>query len=69
MGTFHDLAAGFLAGFFGLNFRASEPNVGRVAEHGERFVHLFGIVARIPTQALLATGCPMGVAGGFGDKR
>ena len=67
--AFHDLNGGLSGRLFSLNFRASEPNVGRVAEHGERFVHLFGIVARIPTQALLATGCPMGVAGGFGDKR
>ena len=68
-GAFHDPTSGFLAGFFGLNFLASGPNVGRVAERGERFAHLFGVVARVPTPALLATGCPMGVASGFGDGR
>ena len=56
-------------GFFGLDFRASGPNAGRVAERGERFADLFGVVARVQTQALLATGGPMGVAGGFGGGR
>ena len=69
MGAFHDLMSGFLAGFSGLNFLASGPNVSRVAERGERFAHLFGILARVQIQALLATGCPVGVASGFGDGR
>ena len=69
VGAFHDPTSGFLAGFFGLNFLASGPNVGRVAERGEHFAHLFGVVARVPTPALLATGCPMGVASGFGGGR
>lgn len=65
MGTFHDSPSGFMAGFFSLNFLASGPKLGRVAERRERFAHLFGVVARVPTQALLATDCPMGVAGDF----
>ena len=69
VGAFHDPTSGLLAGFFGLNFLASGPNVGRVAERGERFAHLFGIVACVPTQALLAIGCPVGVASGFGGGR
>ena len=69
VGAFHDPTSGFLAGFFGLDFLASGPNVGRVAERGECFAHLFGVVARVQTQALLATGCPMGVARGFGGGR
>ena len=69
VGAFHDPTSGFLAGFFGLDFFASGPNVGRVAERGERFAHLFGIVARVLAPALLATGCPMGVASGFGGGR
>ena len=69
MDAFHDPTPGFLTGFFGLNFLASGPNVSRVAERGERFALLFGILARAPTQALLATGCPMGVASGFGGGR
>ena len=66
MGAFHDPTSGFLTGFFGLSFLASGPNVGRVAERSERFAHLFRVVARIQTQALLATGYSMGVASGFG---
>ena len=69
VGAFHDPASGFLAGFFGLNFLASGLNVGRVAERGERFAHLYGVVARVPTQALLASGCPVDVPSGFGDGR
>ena len=69
VGAFHDPTSGFLAGFFGLDFLASGPNVGRVAERGECFAHLFGVVARVQTQTLLATGCPMGVARGFGGGR
>ena len=69
VGAFYDPTSGFLVGFFGLDFLASGPDVGRVAERGERFAHLFGIVACVPTPALLATGCPMGVASGFGDGR
>ena len=69
VGAFYDPTSGFLTGFFGLDFFGSGPNVGRVAECGERFAHLFGVVARVQTQALLATGCPMGVASGFGGGR
>ena len=65
VGTFHDPPSGFLAGFFSLNFLTLGPNVVRVAERRERFAHLFGVVARVPTQTLLATGCPTGVAGSF----
>ena len=59
----------FWPAFYGLNFLASGPNVSRVAERGEHFAHLFSLPARVPTQALLATGCPVGVASGFGDGR
>ena len=69
VGAFHDPTSGFLADFFGLNFLASGPNVGRVTERGERFAHLFGVIARVPAQALLATDCSMGVANGFGGGR
>ena len=74
VGAFHDPTgaappSGFLADFFGLDFFGSGPNVGRVAECGERFAHLFGVVARVQTQALLATGYSMGVASGFGGGR
>ena len=67
--AFHDPTSGFLADFFGLNFLASGPNVGRIIERGEHFAHLFGVVARVPAQVLLATGCSMGVANGFGGER
>ena len=67
-GPFHDPISGFLAGFFGLSFLVSGPNVGCVAERGERFAHLFDVVARVPTQALLAIGCPVGVTSGFSDE-
>ena len=50
VGAFHDPTSGFLADFFGLNFLTSGPNVGRVAERGERFAHLFGVVARTHAQ-------------------
>ena len=69
MGAFHELTSGFLAGFFGLDFRASGPNAGRVVERGKRFAHLFDVVARVQTRTLLATNCPMGVVGGFGGGR
>ena len=73
MGAFHDPTSGFLTGFFGVSFLASGPNVGRVAERSERFAHLFRVVARVQTQALLATGYSMGysmgVASGFGGGR
>ena len=58
--------SGFPADFFDLNFLASGPNVDRVVRRGEHFAHLFGVVARVPTQTLLATGCPVGIASGFG---
>ena len=67
-GPFHDLISGFPADFFDLNFLASGPNVDRVVERGERVAHLFDVVARVPTQALLATGCPVGVTSGFSDE-
>ena len=69
VGAFHYPTSGFLAGFSGLDFLASGPNVGCIVERGERFAHLFGILARVSTQALLATGCPVGVANGFGGGR
>ena len=69
VGALHDPTSGFLAGFFGLNILASGPNVSRVAERGGRFAHLFSLLARVQIQALLATGCPVGVASGFGDGR
>ena len=69
VGAFHDPTSGFLTGCFGLSFLASGPNVGRVTERGERFAHLFGVVARVPAQALLATDCSMGFANGFGGGR
>ncbi len=41
VGAFHDPTPGFLARFFGLDFFATRPNVGRVAQGGEHFAHLF----------------------------
>lgn len=47
MGALQNLALGFLASFFGLNFFTSELSADGVAKVSECFSHLLGIVASV----------------------
>ncbi len=67
MGTLHDPAAGLLVRLFGLGFLTPGPNVGRVAQGGQRVTYLFRVIARVQAPALLVPTRPVGLPGGFSD--
>jgi hypothetical protein len=67
VGPFHNPAPGFLARFFGLDFFPTRANVGRVAQVGQQFAHLFRGVAGIQAQPLLPAIRPVGLSGRFGQ--
>jgi len=63
VGAFDDLTARLLAGFFGLAFFPTGPNMGGVAACGEGCAHRFRVVTRVQAQALLTAPYPVGLAG------
>ena len=69
VGPLHDPASGFLAGFFSLDFFPTGADVGRVAQVGQQFAHLFRSVACIQAQPLLPASRPVGLSGRFGLGR
>ena len=68
VGALYDPAPGFLAGFFGLDFFASGPDVGGIPKLGHYLAHLSIIVARVQAQVLLVARRPVGIAGSFGRR-